>query len=132
MNIVIDSSVIIAIIGNEPEKNALIQLSKGARLIAPHSIHWEIGNAFSAMFKRKRLTLEKAIKAIEIYKKIPIRFEDIELDTALQIAERLGIYAYDAYLITCALKYDSLLLSLDRKLINFARQENVRILEIIL
>ncbi len=52
MDIVLDTSVIIAVIANEPEKRVLIRLTKGAELIAPQSVHWEIGNAFSAMLKR--------------------------------------------------------------------------------
>jgi len=39
MNIVIDASVIIAVIANEPEKETLIELTKGANLIAPYSVH---------------------------------------------------------------------------------------------
>jgi len=57
MNLVVDTSVIIAVITNEEHKRQLINLSKGADLIAPPSLHWEIGNAFSAMFKRKRISL---------------------------------------------------------------------------
>lgn len=56
MDIVIDTSVIIAVIANEPEKGDLVELTKGANLIAPLSVHWEIGNAFSAMLKRRKAT----------------------------------------------------------------------------
>lgn len=77
MDVLVDASVIVAVIANEPEKDTLIELTKGARLVAPHSIHWEIGNAFSAMLKRKRITLEQARKAIAAYKKIPIKLVDI-------------------------------------------------------
>ena len=130
MDIVVDASVIVAVIANEPEKDGLIELTKGVDLIAPNSIHWEIGNAFSAMLKRKRTTLEQAKKAIEAYKKIPIRFVDVELAETLEIADELGIYAYDAYLIRCALKYDCPLISLDQGLVSHARQKNVQVLEV--
>jgi predicted nucleic acid-binding protein len=53
--IVVDASAIIAVILNEPEKSKIIDISDDSLLIAPSSIHWEIGNAISAMFKRKRL-----------------------------------------------------------------------------
>jgi len=56
MNIVIDTSALIAVIAEEPERNRLIELTSGCTLIAPGSVPWEIGNAFSAMFKQKRLT----------------------------------------------------------------------------
>ena len=60
MKFVVDASVIIAVIANEPEKEQLIEITKGADLLAPSSIHWEIGNTFSAMIKRRRVSLEPA------------------------------------------------------------------------
>ena len=130
MNIVVDTSVIIAVIANEPEKDLLVKLTQGANLIAPHSVHWEIGNAFSAMFKRNRVTLEQALKAIQAYSKIPIRFVDVELERSLEIAETSSIYAYDAYLIRCALRYRSPLISLDRNLVNSAKRMKVKVIEV--
>ena len=130
MNIVVDTSVIIAVIANEPEKDVLVKLTQGANVIAPHSVHWEIGNAFSAMFKRKRVTLEQALRAIQAYNRIPIRFVDVELDRSLEIAETSNIYAYDAYLIRCAIKYRSPLLSLDRNLVDSAKHMKVKVIEV--
>jgi predicted nucleic acid-binding protein len=69
-----------------------------------YSIPWEIGNALSAMFKRKRITLEQAKIALQLYRKIPITFVDVQLESAVEITKQLNIYAYDAYLITCALQ----------------------------
>jgi predicted nucleic acid-binding protein len=130
MEIVVDTSVIIAVIANEPERDALIELTRGVDLIAPLSVHWEIGNAFSAMLRRKRVTLATALKAIEMYRKIPIRLVEVELDESLSLADVLGIYAYDAYLIRCAQKYRSPLLSLDGYLVGCARQTDVQVLEV--
>ena len=131
MDIVVDTSTIIAVIANEPEREALVELTTGADLIAPHSVHWEIGNAFSAMLRRERVKVEQAIQAIRLYQRIPIRFVDVELEESLQIADTLGIYAYDAYLIRCALKYKSPLISLDRKLINAAKEMKARVIEVV-
>ena len=130
MDIVVDASVIIAVIANEPEKEQLIQITKGADLLAPASIHWEIGNTFSAMLKRGRITLEQALNALKIYQKIPIRYIEVELDQTLSIVAEHEIYAYDAYLIQCALKYNSLLITLDRKLAQVAQEMNVKIIEV--
>jgi hypothetical protein len=56
MDIVVDTSALIAVIANEPEKPTLVELTSGADLIAPGSVHFEIGNAFSAMLRRRRIT----------------------------------------------------------------------------
>ena len=130
MKVVIDASVIIAVVANEPEKEKLIELTKGADLLAPASIHWEIGNAFSAMIKRERITLEQAQNAIKIYKQIPIRFTEVELADTLEIVSAYQIYAYDAYLIRCATKYKSALITLDRKLAQVANEMNVVVIEV--
>jgi predicted nucleic acid-binding protein len=50
MDIVIDTSALIAVIVAEPERDKIIELTTGNTLIGPGSIPWEIGNAFSAMF----------------------------------------------------------------------------------
>lgn len=131
MDFVVDTSVIIAVIANEPEKDVLIELTKGAHLIAPHSVHWEIGNAFSSMLKQNRITLDLALKALDEYRKIPIRFVDVEMEETLKIVDKCGIYAYDAYLIQCALKYRLPLISLDRNLISYAKQFEISVLEAI-
>jgi predicted nucleic acid-binding protein len=130
MDIVVDASVIIAVIANEPVKSEIISLTQGAHLIAPRSVHWEIGNAFSAMFKRQRITLEQAILALQIYKTIPIRFVEVDLEQALEISAELQIYAYDAYLLQCALKYQLPMFTLDHILVDSAVRKGVRILKV--
>jgi predicted nucleic acid-binding protein len=130
IDIVVDASVIIAVIANEPNKPAIIQATQNVDLIAPASVHWEIGNAFSAMFKRNRIGLEDCRKAIEIYKQIPIRFLEVELEETLQIAHQLHIYAYDAYLIRCAQKYNVPLFSLDETLLRLAEQLKLKIIKV--
>lgn len=117
MVLVIDASAIIAVLVNESERETLLRLTQGADLLAPASVHWEIGNAFSAMLKRRRVTLTQAVEAIEMYLTIPIRMVEVELAEALELAQRLNIYAYDAYLLACAARYKAPLLSLDRDLV---------------
>lgn len=130
MKLVVDTSIIIAVLANEPMKKKLIKLTKGIELIAPMSVHWEIGNAFSAMLKRKRIDISKVIKAIQLYDTISITFIDIELEESLLIADKLNIYAYDAYLIACALKNHCQLITLDNGLISAAKNFGVKTLEI--
>ena len=130
MDIVVDTSVIIAVIANEPEKDWLIQLTTGANLLAPPSCHWEIGNAFSAMLRRRRITLSQAQDAIQAYREIPVRFVDVDLVQAVALADRLGIYAYDAYIIACALNQRCAIMSLDRGLVTAAKSAGADALEV--
>ena len=130
MKIIIDASAIIAIITNESTKPGIIRATQDASLIAPESIHWEIGNAFSAMFKRRLITLEGATAALQIYNDIPVGYMPIELEQALAIASRFSIYAYDAYVIECALSYKASLLTLDAQLADVAIKNGVKVIRI--
>lgn len=130
MEIVVDASVLIAVIANEDEKEKLVAMTEEAELIAPLSVHWEIGNAFSSLLKRKRVTIDEALRAIEIYLQIPVRFVEVELTESLELADELGLYAYDAYLLRCAAKYRLPLLTLDARLIQAAKEKKIQVLEV--
>jgi predicted nucleic acid-binding protein len=129
MNIVVDASSLIAVVTNEAQKGWLIDQTQSRELMAPISVHFEVGNAFSAMLKRRRVTVEQCLAAIKTYGAIPIRFVDVELASALQIAALLDIYAYDAYLIRCAEKFQAPLLTLDQPLRTKARAYGIQIME---
>ena len=129
MNITIDTSAIIAVITNEQQKDDIVKLTVNTSLIAPSSVHWEMGNAFSAMLKRNRITALQAKLCIQAYQKIPIRFVDVDIIKALDIVSTLQIYAYDAYLIQCALQTKTPLLSLDNGLIQAAKSAGITIME---
>jgi predicted nucleic acid-binding protein len=82
------------------------------------------------MFKRRRITLPEARAAVEAYKRIAIRLTAIDLRQALDLSHRLGIYAYDAYLIACGLQHHSPVLTLDGGLRDAARRVGVEVLEV--
>jgi predicted nucleic acid-binding protein len=128
MDITIDTSVVLAVCTNEPSKPQLIELTAGAHLIAPASIHWEIGNALSAMIKRNRIDFKQAQACIRAYQKIPIKFVQVDLAKALAFSNQFRMYAYDAYLLSCALQYHSPLLTLDTALKVAAKQLSITLL----
>lgn len=130
MDIVIDTSAIIAVIIAEPERDGVIVATSGHRLIGPGSIPWEVGNAFSAMLKQNRFTLEEARKGLDIFEDIPIRYVKADLANALRLADERGIYAYDAYFLDCALRQAAPLLTLDRALKQAASALGIAVMEI--
>ncbi len=130
MDLVIDTSAVIAVIANEPERDAIIAQTVGVSLLAPASVHWEIGNSFSAMLKRRRITLSLAQQAIRSYEQMQFRFIDVDLSQSLDLSARLGLYAYDAYVLACALNLRSPLLTLDNGLAGNAALAGVRVMEV--
>ncbi|HEY7478903.1 MAG TPA: type II toxin-antitoxin system VapC family toxin [Gemmatimonadales bacterium] len=128
--LVIDTSALIAVLTGESSRDRIIARTQGTELLAPGSVHWETGNALSALLKRRRLKLAEAQAALAAYRQIPIRLVEIELDAALELADRLGLYAYDAYLLACARRHGAPLLTLDPRLGRVAQEAGVRLLEI--
>jgi predicted nucleic acid-binding protein len=130
VNLVIDTSVLIAVLVSEPERTQIIRQTEGYDLLAPGSVHWEIGNALSAMLKRKRITHEQVKATLLAYEKIPIRFRDVDMQIAMDITHEYELYAYDAYIIACARESRCALISLDRNLLNAARKAHVSLVEV--
>jgi predicted nucleic acid-binding protein len=127
---VVDTSVVLAVILGESQKRRLEELTQGADLIAPLSLKWEMGNALSAMFKRKMISLRDSEYALNAFYEIPIQYVDIDLFNALKICHEHGIYAYDAYMIICAQKKEVPLLTLDGTLKNVAQKCLVETMEV--
>ena len=72
MEIVIDTSALIAVIVGEQKRDKIVEMTVGNTLMGPGSIPWEIGNAISAMFNQDRLTLEDAQKGFTIFESISL------------------------------------------------------------
>jgi len=130
MDVVIDTSALIAVIVGEPERNRIVEFTTGNTLIGPGSIPWEIGNSFSAMFKQNKLTFDEAKKGLVIFDSIPLRYIKPDFVNALKISKQANMYAYDAYFLDCAIRHKAPLLTLDRKLKTAAQNLNVEIMEV--
>tara|TARA_R110001592_G_scaffold104699_2_gene294615 strand:- start:9642 stop:10031 length:390 start_codon:yes stop_codon:yes gene_type:complete len=129
MNIITDTNIFLAVVLNEPEKERIIEQTSNCKLLSPEILPYEIGNALSAIVKRKQLTIEQAMQAIELAEAIPVRLIQPDIKNSLAIALRFNIYAYDAYFLQCALSLNCPLLTLDKKMKEMAKQLNIVVLE---
>jgi len=130
MDIVIDTSALLAVIVAEPERDRIVELTAGHDLIGPGSIPWEVGNAFSAMLKQHRLTFDEVQRGLEIFQSIPLRYVKADLSNSLTIANKTDMYAYDAYFLDCASRHAAPLLTLDRPLSRAAQKLGLALLEV--
>ncbi|HSV14259.1 MAG TPA: type II toxin-antitoxin system VapC family toxin [Tepidisphaeraceae bacterium] len=96
MAVVIDTSVVIACGINEPHRAALLAITVDEELLSPASLPWEVGNALSSLFKRRRLTVDQALAALDFYQRMSVKLREIDLGAAVRAADRFHIYAYDA------------------------------------
>ncbi len=129
MKIVADTSALLAVALNEPDRERLVELSTGGELIAPEVLPFEIGNALTALMKRKLLEPNDALVIWDNIQKVPIELCKIDVRSALSIAIRFGTYAYDAYFLECSLSNRSPILTLDGRMKRIAADLSIRVLE---
>lgn len=129
--IVVDASVVLAVILNEPEKSGIIAATQEAILLAPGCLPWEVGNAFSAMLKRRRLGADEVLAGLDVFESIPIQESTVDLKAALKLSKRHDIYAYDAYYLELALKGGMPLLTLDGRMAEVAEKEGITVKEVL-
>jgi len=129
LDIVIETSAIIAVLIGEPERKLIVSATSGQDLIGPGSIPWEVGNAFTAMMKRGRIEVEEARKGLQIFGRIPLRYIHIDMENVVFIADEFNTYAYDAYFLDCAVRYRAPLLTLDLSMRDAAERLGINLLK---
>jgi predicted nucleic acid-binding protein len=131
MKIIADTNTFLAVALYEPEREKIIRLTLGHDLVAPDILPFEIGNALSAMLKRKRIQPEELLPVWDVTQQIPVDLRSVNIREALKTASKFNIYAYDAYFIECASSLHCPLITLDQRMIEVARSMGVKIMEVI-
>ena len=129
MKIIADTNTFLAVALEEPEKTQIIHLTVGHDLVAPEVLPFEIGNALTAMMKKRTLEADELTSAWDMVQAIPVELRRIDIRSALEIASRFNIYAYDAYFIECAISLRCPLLTLDRRVKMVGKNVGIHILE---
>ena len=130
VEIVVDTSAILAVLLKEPERAQLIAATRGATLCVPPSVPWELGNALASLVKRRRLSGLEARRIVRSYERIPLREVAIDLGRAVETATELRLYAYDAYLLEASRVRGCGLLTLDLTLAEAARAAGISLIEV--
>ena len=129
MRIIADTNTFLAVALEEPEKTQIIHLTVGHDLVAPEILPFEIGNALTAMMKKRTLEAGELTSAWDMVQAIPVELRQIDIRSALEIASQFNIYAYDAYFIECAISLRCPLLTLDRRMKIVGQNVGIHILE---
>ena len=130
MKITAVTNVFLAVALEEPEREQIVDLTSGHELVAPEILAYEVGNALSALYKRDILSAEEVLAAWNSVRSIPVDQRQIEVESALTLAVRFGIYAYDAYFLECALRLGTPLLTLDKGMKHIGKQLHLKLLEV--
>jgi len=129
MDIVSDTNIFLAVVLDEPEKANIIRLTAETTVIAPEILPYEMGNALTAMVKRKQLTHGEALSAFTAASSIPARLISVDIRQALKLALEYNIYAYDAYFLQCAKKLSCPLITLDKRMKQISSALKIEVLE---
>lgn len=131
MKMLIDANIFLSVILNEPEKIKIIELTQDCEILSPDVLPFEIGNALSAMNKQKKLSEDEILECFYIFQQIPVRLIETEVKSALEIAIKHNIYAYDAYYLEVAKRLKIPMLTLDNKMIEISKKMKITTLEVI-
>lgn len=129
MYLVSDTNIFLAVALDEPEKANIVRLTADADAVSPEILPYEIGNALTAMIKRKQITHEEALSTFRATRQIPVRLFPVDIQDALELALDHNIYAYDAYFLQCAKTLSCPLITLDTRMKQVANDLNIDILE---
>jgi predicted nucleic acid-binding protein len=127
MDFVSDASAFLAVILHESHREWIIDKTRGAAIVSPEVLPYEIGNALIAVMKKGRLDHREILRAFEASQRIPVQLVPVTIPAALQIATRFNIYAYDAYYLQCCLEKRLPLISLDERMRDIAEKLEIKV-----
>lgn len=128
--IVLDTSVIIALLASDEERVPILERIRGIELVCSESATPEVGNAVSAMLKRQRITLEQGVAIVEGFARLPLSFVSYDLTRAVELCHLYNIYAYDAYVLECAARLHLPLMTLDVRMAEVAHTLTLPVIEV--
>ena len=130
MQMTIDTSAIIAVMTSEPTRRSVERVIRRSRMIAPPSLHWEVGNGLANYMNKKGASLDSALAGWRTFERMNVQPLEIDFFLALKLAQQLRIYAYDAYIIQCAIQHKTPLLTLDNRMRACAKVLNLELIGI--
>ena len=81
------------------------------------------------MMKKRTIEADEMTSVWDIFQTIPVELRQINIRSALEIAARFNLYAYDAYFIECASSLRCPLLTLDQRMKMVGQDIGIDILE---
>jgi predicted nucleic acid-binding protein len=119
--LVVDASVINALLFDEPQRDEALTRMHGKQLYAPQLLDYEVATV--AVHKvRRGLSPTAAEAALRLYESTDIRLLDADVSALLALAEQYRLTAYDAAYLWVAAELKAPLATFDRKLGEAAQQ----------
>jgi predicted nucleic acid-binding protein len=118
--LVIDASAAAALLFGEPEAESIADRLRGARLVAPPLLGFELANVCVVKMRRHPTQRAALHTAFQLRDRLAIAEVAVDHDGALALAEATGLTAHDASYLWLARELGAELITLDRQLIQAA------------
>ncbi len=113
---IVDASALVALMFGEAEGAAVAERLRGADLIAPALLPFEIANACIKKMRRQPNRREAFLAAFGMLDRMEVGTVEVDLAEVLGLAEKAGLTAYDASYLWLARRMGIELVTLDRRL----------------
>lgn len=112
--LVVDCSLLAAVLFDEPERDAALERMAGCELYAPHLLDFEIASV--ALKKSRQGLTEVSTCALADYGALALKQRPIDLPGQVALALRYDLSTYDAAYLWLAAELKAPLATLDRRL----------------
>jgi predicted nucleic acid-binding protein len=113
---VVDASAVGAVLFGEPDGVVVVERLRGAGLIAPALLPFEVANICLKKVRRHPNRRDVLLAAFGMFERMEISVVEVDHGDVLALAERSGLTAYDASYLWLARRMSSELVTLDRQL----------------
>lgn len=114
---VVDASALGALLFGEPDGAAIAELLRGASLIAPALLPFEVANVCVKKMRRHTDQRDALLAAFGMLVRMEVGVIEVDQGEAILLAERSGLTAYDASYLWLARRMGAELVTLDRQLV---------------
>ena len=113
---VIDASALAALVFNEPEQSEVAEQIRGASLLAPTLIDYELASVCLKKLRRYPRQRDGLLAALALIRRMGIKQARVDPAEVAILADEAGITAYDAAYLWLSLVHRAPLVTLDQKL----------------
>jgi len=112
---VVDASAIAALVFVEAEADDVADRLRGADLVAPTLLAYEIANVAAVKLRRRLITRAAAETGLTLFARLDVRLHPVEARAAFALAEETALTAYDAAYVWLARSMSADLVTLDAR-----------------
>lgn len=113
---VVDASAVAAVVFGEPDAEAVAQRLEGAGLVAPALLGFELANVCLVKMRRQPERRDALRAAFPLVARLRVETVAVDYPAVVELAEAIGLSAYDASYLWLARSLGAELVTLDRKL----------------